>query len=499
MTQAYHIGRIFTPLRWAIWLVETSGAYQAWRDGATVLDPTCGDGVFLEAFVALARRDGVPLTPQALQRLAGIEIVAADKANAVARIAGRYGVSLAADAITTTDFVTARFQERYDVVVGNPPWINFVDLPADLKAAWAPSFITHRLVTDKREVLLGGSRTDLAALIVKKALDEVLAERGQAAFFMPLSVFFNSGANDRFRPFPSSPHRYRVTRLWDFGREAVFQGVSTRFGAALFDRRGPQAWPVETQVRDNGVWTPAYAAASDRRSGTWHRHATADAVAGPPPTIEISRSQKPRQGVNTCGANDVLIFERDGRGFRNGLGEHWPLEEELLFPLMNPARFPPAGAARPPAGRERFILLPHDRATGRPLPWPAIARHRGVASYLSRHRDRLMGRRGTLIRNHIGRGSWWALLGVGVYAFAPWKVAWEALGKTSFTPAVLEGHWQGNQALHAFCPCASLQEAEALTAALRRPEVERWLKSSAMAGTRSWAQPGRVAQILSLR
>lgn len=494
MTQAHHIGRVFTPLRWAMWLVETSGAFEAWRDGATVLDPTCGDGVFLEAFVALARRDGVTVTAAALRRLNGIEIVAADRAQASARIARRYGVSLGADAVTTADFVTAPCRHRYDVVVGNPPWINFVDLPAALKAAWAPAFITHRLVTDKREVLLGGSRTDLAALIVKKALDENVADGGQAAFFMPLSVFFASGANDRFRPFPASAHRYRVTRLWDFGSEAVFAGVSTRFGAALFDRRGPQAWPVETRVRDNGVWTGAYSAASDQRSGPWHRHATAHAVAGPLPVIEISRSQKPRQGVNTCGANDVLIFERDGPRFRNGLGERWPLEEELMFPLMNAARFSPAAAAR-----ERFVLLPHDRGSGRPLPWTAIARYPGVAAYLSRHRDRLMRRKGTLIRSHIGRGPWWALLGVGAYAFAPWKVAWEALGKKRFAPAVLEGRWQGNQALHAFCPCASLPEAEALAAALRRTEVEQWLQSSAMAGTRSWAQPGRIGQILSMR
>ena len=85
-----------------------------------------------------------------------------------------------------------------------------------------------------------------------------------------------------------------------------------------------------------------------------------------------------------------------------------------------------------------------------------------------------MRRKGTLINAHIGRGSWWALLGVGPYSFAPWKVAWEALGRKRFTPTVLEGRWQGNQALHAFCPCASAQEAEALAAALSRMQVEAW-------------------------
>jgi hypothetical protein len=494
MAESFQIGRVFTPLPWATWLIEVTGAFRAWLDGAAVLDPTCGDGVFLEAFVALAHREGISLTRDALTRLHGVEIVAADKARALERIRTRYGAKLAGRNIRTADFITATFPGRYDILVGNPPWINFTDLPAGLKATWGPEYIRHQLVTDKREVLLGGSRADVAALVLKKALDDVLADAGRAAFFIPLSIFFNSGANDRFRPFPSSGHAYRVVRLWDFGQEAVFDGVSTRYGAALFDRQGPQEWPVETHVRDNGLWTPAYSTASDRRSGTWHQHRTPDAGRDAPPAIGISPSQKPRQGVNTCGANDVFIFERDGDRLRNGLGEECELEEELLFPLMNGASF-----GRPRNARQRFILLPHDTRTGRPLARDAIAKCKRAAAYLASHRDTLMRRKGTLINSQIGRGFWWALLGVGPYAFAPWKVAWEALGKKSFTPAVLDGRWQGNQALHAFCPCSSRQEAEALAAALRRTEVETWLKSSAMAGTCNWAQPGRIAQVLTVR
>jgi len=522
MTNSPQAGRVFTPLPWAIWLIEVTGAFRAWLDGATVLDPTCGDGAFLEAFVALARREGVTVTPEALARLHGIEIVAADKARALERIAARYGARLVEDNIRTADFITATFPGRYDVLAGNPPWVNFTDLPSGLKVKWGPEYIRHQLVTDKRDVLLGGSRADIAALVVKKALDDVLSDTGRAAFFIPLSIFFNSGANDRFRPFPSSAHTYRVVRLWDFGQEAVFDGIATRYGAALFDRQGTQTWPVETHIREGGVWTRAYSAASDHRSGTWHQHRTPEADDGTPPAIEISPSQKPRQGVNTCGANDVFIFERDGDRFRNGLGEEWKLEEELLFPLMNAGNFggplvrsadvPPTLVAaplgrkqrtgRPRSGqafRQRFILLPHDTRTGRLLAWDAIAKYECAAAYLAAHRDTLMRRKGTLINSLIGRGFWWALLGVGPYAFAPWKVAWEALGKRTFRPAVLDGRWQGNQALHAFCPCSTLPEAEALAAALGRTQVEMWLKRSAMEGTCNWAQPGRIAQMLTTK
>lgn len=492
VTQTFEIGRVFTPLRWATWLIEVSGAFRAWLGGATVLDPTCGEGAFLEAFLALARRDGIGVTAEALARLHGIEIVEADKGRLLERLRTRYDAQLAEGNVRTADFITAEISRRYDIIVGNPPWINFADLPRALKATWGPSFIGHGLVKDKREVLLGGSRADVATLVVKKALDDVLADRGCAAFFIPLSMFFNNGANDRFRPFPGSVHQYRVVRLWDFDEEQVFEDTSTRYGAVLFDRERSQIWPVETEVYCRGQWTRSYSTAGDRRSAAWRRHVTPEM--DDLPAIEIAASQRPRQGVNTCGANDILIFEDRGDKLRNGFGEEWDLEPELLLPLMNTGNF-----GRPFKGRQRFILTPHDRSTGRPLAWNAIERYRRTARYLAHYREALSRRKGTLIRTHIGRGSWWALFGVGPYSFAPWKVAWEALGRNSFTPAVLDGRWQGNQALHGFCPCGSRQEAEALAAALGATGVEAFLRSNVMAGTCNWAQPGRIAQILTIR
>jgi hypothetical protein len=498
MADRFSIGRVFTPLPWAAWLIEVTGAFQAWREGASVLDPTCGDGAFLEAFVALARREGINVSRDAIARLHGVEIVAGDKRRLLERLAARFGAELPDANIITADFITVDVPGCYDVIVGNPPWINFAALPDDLKAAWGPAYIRHGLVTDKRDVLLGGSRADVAALVLKKALDGLLADRGQAAFFIPLSLFFNSGANDRFRPFPGSAHGYRVARMWDFGDEDAFAGIATRYGAALFDRRGAQTWPVETDVRHDGAWSRSFSVAGDRRSGAWRRgswHQLQAPGAGglEPPAIGIQASQKPRQGINTCGANDIFLFVRSGEKLRNGLGEEWELEDELLFPLMNAGNF-----GRPLATAQRFILVPHDVRTGRPMTWDAIVGHRRAAGYLSRHREALARRRGTLINAHIRRGFWWSLLGVGPYAFAPWKVAWEALGKRSFTPTVLAGRWQGNQALHAFCPCATRQEADVLAAELGRAQVETWLKSSAMEGTCNWAQPGRIAQMLTI-
>ena len=146
----------------------------------------------------------------------------------------------------------------------------------------------------KKDVLLGASRADLATLIVKKAIDDCLSESGIAAIYLPLSIFFNSGANDFFRPYPESDHKYRVARLWDFGSEEIFDGVTTRYGAALFEKRANQTWPVETLVRQVQEWQRSFSTSSDGLSGHWVRHESAAAGPPKPPAISIAAGQTPR-------------------------------------------------------------------------------------------------------------------------------------------------------------------------------------------------------------
>jgi len=66
-------GAFFTPSEWANKLVEKH-FFKEWLDGATVLDPTAGEGVFLKAFLSIARKQGIELTNDRVGRLYGIEL-----------------------------------------------------------------------------------------------------------------------------------------------------------------------------------------------------------------------------------------------------------------------------------------------------------------------------------------------------------------------------------------------------------------------------------------
>jgi hypothetical protein len=96
----------------------------------------------------------------------------------------------------------------------------------------------------------------------------------------------------------------------------------------------------------------------------------------------------------------------------------------------------------------------------------------------------------------IKRGYWWAMLGVGEYNFFPYKVVWEAYGKSSFNPTIFEGNWQANQSLQAFIPVRSLNEAERIQTELSDKQIANYLLSLKMEGTMNWAQPGKIKKII---
>ena len=80
--QSYmQLGRVFTPILWAEWCLETFGIYQAWRDGATILEPICGDGVFFKSLTKMTKQRGDTLSPNLFKLLFGVEIVHSDKSS----------------------------------------------------------------------------------------------------------------------------------------------------------------------------------------------------------------------------------------------------------------------------------------------------------------------------------------------------------------------------------------------------------------------------------
>lgn len=484
------VGAVFTPALGGRFAVSRAKLVERWLAGATILDPTMGDGGLLAALVESALYAGHPLSALPFDRLWGVELVPRFHASALERFQRDFGVSM------QTNFRCADFFEtppiRCTILLGNPPWVHYTDLPETWKPRYRSYFVHYGLVPDARQTLLGRSRIDLAALVVQKALLECLEDGGEAWFFLPLSLFLNDGAHTAFRQYRTSGVPFAPLEIWDFQSEPLFSDVSTHYALVRFGRNCEPQFPVPYHTKEPEGWRERRAAPGLRPDDPlsvleqgevplWSRRRP------------IRVSEPPRQGVNTGGANEVFFFRRC-----EALGEVVRVDGSVLLPRHYVHPLITARLFRDPeSSPEKWVLIPHGN-DGRPLGLEAVQKEPLLFQYLSTHEARLRGRRGGLVGSWVTRGRWWALLGVGPYCFAPFKIVWEAYGRRQFRPMVVPGHWQANQSLQAYLPCTTEDQALSLLAQLTEPAVQAYLESFRTGGTMSWAQPGKVLRLLAV-
>lgn len=132
--------------RWiCVWAVRSQ---EEW-----ILEPSCGDGVFVEAAANRLRELGATCA-EARQRVTGIEIVETEAEKARGRL-GKVLGQKEADCVESADFFAWREQRArkpFDVVVGNPPFIRYQTFPEPSrtlamtmmrKAGLAPNKLTN--------------------------------------------------------------------------------------------------------------------------------------------------------------------------------------------------------------------------------------------------------------------------------------------------------------------------------------------------------------------
>lgn len=482
----HRIGEVFTPLKWALWLLNKWQVFDRWVDGASICDPTAGDGALALSLFKEAEIRGIEVTADMLHRLHLIELKKEHLSSFTVTAKRAYGLEMPDTSLRVCDVIMDTPCETYDLLVGNPPWANFTDLPPEYKEELKPYFIGAGLVPDPRAALLGSSRVDIAALVLKTVLGRLLRDGGSAYFFIPLSLVVGDDAHIGFRDYTAFESPFAIKQVFEFCETKIFRGVGTAYGCASFVKGEIQKFPVPYFRESSTGWTRLEARPLSARSDQWR-------VVDPRKTngrldgvrIRLSPDQKPRQGVNTCGANGVYIFD------------HKPefLDHKFLFPLATNVVWSVADSATP----DKWVFLPYDQRSGRPLGLEAVRDLRGY-DYLEESRGQLESRKGTLINSFIKRGIWWALLGIGVYSFAPFKVIWQAYGRSDFDPLILsdfEGQaWQGNQAMHAFIPCWDLADARRILGELNDPNIVSLLRELSGDGRRNWAQPGKMKKII---
>jgi hypothetical protein len=348
-------------------------------------------------------------------------------------------------------------------------------------------------VDKSQKLLLGGSRIDIAALIIQCSIKNFLSVNGEAYFFMPLSLLLNDGAHSAFRNYSIGDTNYALKRVYDFGEEKIFIDVATRYGLIHFKRDESTIYPVDFKRREANEWIdyqarPLINSKDPLSIYPLYESAPLDNFE----LISLPKSSAPRQGINTCGANTIFFFDsyelvNEQICLVNGEDQ---LPIEYVHPLLTAPNF-----KEPNMSPNKWVLLPYSR-DGRPLNSDEVSKEPLLKTYLEKHEKKLQSRKGVMIGSWIKRGLWWSLLGVGSYNFSPYKIVWEAYGKTTFRPKFISSEWQVNQALQCYIPMQKVNDAKELLAKLKNPKIEEYLLSMKMEGTMNWAQPGKIKKLI---
>jgi hypothetical protein len=417
---------------------------------ATIVEPTCGSGSFL--FAALEQ------FPKASSALA-LEINPAHVAKVRAELRAR--PQLAHVRIIEADFFDTdwpsllRGLQDPIVFVGNPPWVTNSDLGA-LGSTNLPekSNFQNRSGLD---AITGKSNFDISEWMLTRSLEWLGGRSATLAMLCKTAVarrvLCYAWRND-----------FQLSRADMFGIDAM-----KHFNAAVEACLLVCDMAAGGHSNECSVYSSLHQQMPDRVFGFREGLLLADVVAYDRwKHLRGQEFYKWRSGIkHDC--RNVMEFRREGRLFRNGLGELVELEETFICPMLKSSELANDKFQEP----KRWMLVTQ-RSIGEdtaslgargPLTW----------DYLQRHAS-LFDRRASSIYKDRPQFS---IFGVGEYTFAPWKVAtsgfykklgFKVIGPFMGKPVVLDD-------TSYFLPCKTEEEAEYIASLLNSEPAREFLRS----------------------
>lgn len=461
------LGEYYTPDWLAEWTLRQ--AAEAWGGanaaGFSVIDPTCGSGTFLCRAIAMKRRAGLPLEA-IVSTVRGLDLnplaVLTAKTNYLLSVLdlldGRAEVSIPVQTGDVLSLSAAGMPEKADIVVGNPPWVNWEYLPASCRGRSGEVWAGYGLLSAKG-LDLSFSKEDVSALITYAAMDRLLKEGGVLGFVLRQGLFKSAQNGAGFRRFRVGEDGVpvQVLRVDDLSGVRVFEDAAA--GAALFFARKGQktVYPVpyfRWKRRDGRKTLPfdpyaplpevlsrlsreeqrAQPASEDDPAAPW--------ITAPGEELAVIRRAlgtnpyRARTGVFTGGANAVYWLKPAGgegalvtvtnivdRAKRKSEQVTVQLEKTFIFPMLKGG-----GIRQWSTSYNACILCPHTAETKiRPVPQEELARTAPRTwAYLNHFRELLDSRRGFAgWERALQQQAFHTVLRVGAYTFAPYKVVWK--------------------------------------------------------------------------
>ncbi len=346
------------------------------------------------------------------------------------------------------------FQPPFDRVAGNPPWINWANLPDEYRTRTAPLWQHYRLFEQKGlRARTGAAMDDLSVLMLYVAADRYLKTKGRLGFVITQSVFKTEGGGEGFRRLQlGDGENLRVIQVDDFSAIQCFEGAANRTAVIILQRGSKTRFPVPYNYwhKTSPGSIPTEADHEEAMTRLRHREWVAQPVSPTRPTSPwmTGRRRALSHSANVVGPADyagrygshthlngvywleVVATRKDGLILVSNLHDcgkkvvknvNMSIEPTLVFPLLR-GRDVDRWVACPSCQ----ILLPQDPADpAKGYPEGAMqAQLPKTYAYLKQFEEELRNRSGFKQFFDPNTAPFYSVYNVGPYTFSEHKVCW---------------------------------------------------------------------------
>ena len=349
-------------------------------------------------------------------------------------------------------------QESFDLIAGNPPWVNWESLAKEWRDLSKQLWDNYGLFSLKGHAArLGGGKKDLAMLFTYTSADHYLKVKGRLGFVITQTIFKTKGAGDGFRLFKlgETGHPLKVMHVDDMSELQPFEGATNRTAILVLQKGQPTRYPVSYSLwrkKDTGK-IPLESSLQDAASRTRVNKFEAVPVdgndsspwmTGRPYALralqKVIGESDYKAWAGACGWLNSVFWVRiieqrpDNMVIIENLNEigkikvqkiRTAIEPDLLYPLLR-GRDIRRWVATPSA--YNLITQNPETRTGwsediMKTKWPH------TYSYLKQFEEILRNRSGFKKYFNPKKDPFWSMYNIGPYTLSPYKVVWKEQSK----------------------------------------------------------------------
>jgi len=387
--------------------------------------------------------------------------------------------------ILKNSFAPLFSHDKFDVVIGNPPWITWKAMSDTYRKLtldiWLSYGIFEKTAYDKIT-----SHDDFAMAVTYVSIDHYLKKNGIAAFVLPQTFVKSLKGGEGFRKFEITRDGlkipFAINEVYDMLKVKPFKGESSnRTSVYIFKKNKKMQYPMNKYFKCENKKTPVKY--SDSYELAKQKIKITKLSAKPinkdirSPWLTINKSilenlniylgvspYKARKGIEPCGAKGIYLvkinkkigdcvqienlIERSRLEKAKLLGVHiGEVETEFIYPMVGGRNFDRWGI-----NSHLYIVLPHkNRGTGiyRGIKEEHLkTQYKKTYKWLFYFKDLLLE---TRIRSgkffNVNQFPFYRLDNVGNYTFSKYKVLWKEQSKqmTSTVISSLNDEFLGNK------------------------------------------------------